>query len=378
MGLKPQSNPRLEIVAVLDADGAREAATVYRRVRATKSGPRGIDAGDLLEIIRLYGAIAATMLLPQAWWPAYCRVLAGLRLRRHRRRNGAAFRASLDAILGPEAVAGAGDLFAAKREQVHRRRMSVARELTGRGRAPEITLEGGDGLRAALDRGRGAIAWVTDTYPRLILAKRALWEAGFRAHQVSRVEHGFGNSRFAMVAINPLVLRAEDRYLAGRIRFAEGEETEVVRRILRLLGRGGLVLMTNNQYSGAMFLEMPFGRSGRISLPTATLNIAARHGVPLFTLGALETRPLTAYRVTIGPEIAVPEADASARDRAAIHRAMVALAEPVRDCMLDTFRAAPEQFRPLGERGFGISRVPGQTGAVDGQHREPCGLPAAR
>jgi hypothetical protein len=309
----------------------------------------------LLEITKVFGAIVATLLLPQAAWPRYCRLVARLRLRQHRRRSGGHFRDAVEAVLGPEAGARAAGLFVAKREQIHRRRMTVARELTGRGRTPEITLEGADGLRAALDRGRGAIVWVGDTYPRLIMAKRALWEAGFRPHQVSRVEHGFGTSRFAMAAINPLVLRAEDRFLAGRIVFAEGEETDVVRRILRLLGTGGLVLMTNNQYSGAMFLELPFGAAGHVSLPTATLNIAARHGVPLFGLAAIETRPLKAWRVTLGPELG---AGTLGRDRAALHHAMTALAEPVRDQMLETFRAAPEQVRPLGERGFARTRFP--------------------
>jgi lauroyl/myristoyl acyltransferase len=347
---------RLEIVARIDGEGARDAAIVYRLARPPKDGPPLLGAGDLLEVLRFYGAMAATLLMPQAWWPGYCRLAARLRLRRHRRRTGPAFRAGLNAILGEEGAARSEDLLGQKREQAHRRRLSIARELTGRGRAPEITLEGANGLRAALDRGRGAIVWVSDTYPRMILSKRALWEAGFRPHQVSRVEHGLGNSRFAIAAINPLVLRAEDRYLAGRVLFAAGEETDVMRRILRLLGQGGLVLMTNNQYSGAMFLEVPFGRDGYISLPTATLNLAARHGVPLFTLAAIETRPLAAWRVTIGPEIAA--APAGARDREALHRAMAALAMPVRDQMLATFRAAPEQFRPLGERGFGASRFP--------------------
>lgn len=349
---------RIEIVATVGTPGAPDEAIIYRLARAGKGGPRRIDPGDLLELLRLWGAIAATVLLPQAAWPRYCRIVSRLRLRHHRRRSAGHFRQGLRAVLGPEAATRAGALFEAKREQAHRRRLTVARELTRRGRPPAITLEGAEGLRAALDRGRGAIVWVEDTYPRLILAKRALWEAGFRPHQVSRVEHGFGNSRFAMAAINPLVLRAEDRYLAGRILFAEGEETDVVRRILRLLGAGGLVLMTNNQYSGAMFLELPFGETGYVSLPTATLNIAARHGVPLFALAAVETRPLEAWRVTVSPEIAAGPAGTGGRDRAALHRSMVALAEPVRDRMLETFRAAPEQVRPLGERGFAMTRFP--------------------
>jgi hypothetical protein len=129
-------------------------------------------------------------------------------------------------------------------------------------------------------------------------------------------------------------------------------------RILRLLGTGGLVLMTNNQYSGAMFLELPFGETGYVSLPTTTLNIAARHGVPLFALAAVERRPLDAWRVTIGPELAADPAGAGGRDRATLHSAMLALARPVRDQMLATFREAPEQVRPLGERGFAMTRFP--------------------
>jgi hypothetical protein len=353
-----------EIVSEVELGGEPGAAIVYRVARPGRRTPRLADATDVLELFRFYGAIGASVVLPGRAWEGYARIVSGLREGTHRRRSGPAFAAALGAILG-DAAPDHDRAFRAKREQAHRRRLMVARELTGRGPDPRIDFDGEEGLRNALARGRGAIVWVADTYPRMIVAKRALWQAGFRPVQVSRVEHGFGTSQLAMRLINPLVLHAEDRYLAGRIVFAQGEEAEVTRRILRALSEGGLVLMTNNTYSGSVFMELPFGMAGYVSLPTATLNVAARHGVPLFSLVTVETEPFRAYRADLSADVTAAGLPVEGRvSRAELHAAMARIALPVRDHLLATVRRWPEQFRPLGEKAFHASRFPERRGGA--------------
>jgi hypothetical protein len=347
-----------EIISEMELGAEPGTAIVYRVARPGRKTLRLADPTDVLEFFRFYGAIGASAILPAGAWEGYARLVSGLRHGTHSRRSGPAFRAALSAILDDDAPEPE-PAFRAKREAAHRRRLMVARELTGRGPEPRIAFDGAERLRAALARGRGAIVWVADTYPRIIIAKRVLWEAGFRPVQVSRVEHGFGNSRLAMRLINPLVLHAEDRYLAGRILFAQGEEAEVTRRILRTLSEGGLVLMTNNTYSGAVFMEVPFGAAGYLSLPTATLNIAARHGVPLFSLATVETEPFRGYHADLSEDVTAAGQQAEGRvQRAELHAAMARMALPVRDHLLATVRQWPEQFRQLGEKAFHTSRFP--------------------
>jgi hypothetical protein len=353
-----------EVISEVELGGEPGSAIVYRVARSGRKTPRLADATDVLEIFRFYGAIGATAVLPGRRWEDYARIVSGLRHGTHRRRSGPAFGAALGAILG-DAAPDADRAFRAKREQAHRRRLMVARELTGRGPVPDIAFDGAERLREALARGRGAIVWAADTYPRMIVSKRALWQAGLRPVQVSRVEHGFGTSRLAKRLINPFVLRAEDRFLAGRIVFAQGEEAEVTRRILRTLGEGALVLMTNNTYSGSVFMELPFGVAGYLSLPTATLNIAARYGVPLFSLATVETEPFCAYRADLSADVTAAGQPLEGRlSRSELHAAMARIALPVRDHLLATLRHWPEQFRPLGEKAFHLSRFPERRGGT--------------
>jgi hypothetical protein len=353
-----------EIISEVGLGGEPGRAIVYRVARQGRKIPRLADATDVLEVFRFYGAIGASAVLPGRVWEDYARIVSGLRHGTHRRRSGPAFGAALRAIFG-DAAPDPERTFRAKREQSHRRRLMVARELTNCGPEPDIDFDGAERLRDALARGKGAIVWAADTYPRMIVSKRALWQAGFRPLQVTRIEHGFGNSQLAMRLINPLVLRAEDQYLAGRIVFAQGEEAEVTRRILRTLGEGGLVLITNNTYSGSVFMELPFGVAGYMSLPTATLNIAARHGVPVFSLATVETEPFRAYRAELSEDVSAAGLPVEGRvNRSELHAAMARIALPVRDHLLATVRQWPEQFRPLGDKAFHASRFPERRGGA--------------
>jgi hypothetical protein len=342
---------------IVDLGADAPSAILYRWNRSAPAVPPLIERTDIAEALRLYGALGATAVLPERAWPGYARAASGLRLGLHRRRRRETFRRALEAIAGPQAPAEIDRLLRLKREHEHRRKLTVAREVTGRGAPISVAFEGAERLRATLARGRGAILWAAETYPRWIVSKRALWEQGFRPVQVSRVEHGVGGSRFARSAMNPLVLRAEDRYLAGRIVFTAGQEAEVLRRILRALDEGALILMTNNQYSGAVFLEVAFGQAGYLSLPTAALGLAARHGVPLFSLAVLETEPLSAYELRLSEDVR-EAASPGGNGREAQIEAMARLALPVRDHVLDVLRAAPEQFKHLGVKDFHLSRFP--------------------
>ncbi|TGQ76297.1 hypothetical protein EN851_36070, partial [Mesorhizobium sp. M8A.F.Ca.ET.208.01.1.1] len=80
-----------------------------------------------------------------------------LRLKRHLRKDFPRYAAAVRTVLGDHVDAQA--LFRQLLAAVHRRQLLLAAHLTGHGWSPEIRLEGLEGLRDALRRGRGAIIW---------------------------------------------------------------------------------------------------------------------------------------------------------------------------------------------------------------------------
>ena len=106
-------------------------------------------------------------------------------------------------------------------------------------------------------------------------------------------EHGFSNSAFARRFLNPLTIRAENRYLKERVVFDRADTFQVTKRISSILKRNGIVLMTNNIYSGATFAETPLGVAGYLQAATTPVNFAARGGAALFMMSTFEIEPCT-------------------------------------------------------------------------------------
>jgi hypothetical protein len=178
---------------------------------------------------------------------------------------------------------------------------------------------------------------------QVLAGKRALWEQGFRPIQITAVNHGFSRTRFGEAAINGHVRRTEDRYLKDRIIFDYDDTVAVTRKIVDLLNRGELVLMTNNFYSGSFFVELEFGANGYVSMPTAPLSIVARLGVPFFSMAILETEPLAKMTATV-ETIHPGDRDRSRRPVGRRDYARMAqLAVTARNQLFEQFRRAPEQ-----------------------------------
>ena len=76
---------------------------------------------------------------------------------------------------------------------------------------PNICLTGAARLSAALERGRGAILWVTETAFSTLIVKMAFHNAGYQVTHLSRPGHGFSASPFGVRYLNPLWTRVEDR-----------------------------------------------------------------------------------------------------------------------------------------------------------------------
>jgi hypothetical protein len=313
-------------------DGATPALRRVPGPAPRPPSPSLLTRRDVRETALQALLLSGAALLPARAWPALCRATSRVRRRKHRRTHAALFAACVPALLGPGADPAA--LLDAWREEQHRRRLALFRESLGRAASVEHRLVGAEHLAAALAAGRGAILWPAPFLHQALACKRTLAEAGFRGHQLSADGHGFLDSRFGRAVLNPLVLRTEQRFLAGRITFAPGRTQDAALPMRAVLQSGGLLIISNNAFVAREVLKVPLG--GGLALPMATgpLRLARALGVPLLPCETLALAPFGPCETRIGADLfATPSADPiAAAAGAAAGRIREALAR------------APEQF----------------------------------
>lgn len=337
-----ESRFRCEPVARLGPSDCGDRVVFYRRTALHPPVHGLISPRDLVEAA-IYAIMAATAAVrPPEAWAALCHRTAQLgRAKRLRNRLGP-YREAMRAVLGEVSDSDAEARFVRWWENLHRRRMMLVREYV-RPDPVRFTLTGREHLDAALAQGRGVILWAAEFIPAMLAGKRGLFEAGVPAYQVSSHYHGFRNTWFGNTFLNKPLVRAENRYLAGRLAFASDEAGMLIRRMMRLLRAGSAVILTNNNYAGRSFVQLPFGASGFISMPTTPIALALMGKVPLLYMSTVEREPLAHYAIRFSTELAGDEtaAGASSDDFAAVAR----IALRARDELLTDLRAAPDQYR---------------------------------
>ena len=326
----------------------------YKRTRHVAAVTRRVSEKDIRDLLGLGGAAVAAILPSRVWLP-FGRVASTLRYGRKHRKGYAAFAEAMRWVLGIDDEAACEALFRRYLEYLVRRQLMFTVDELARRRNPTIEVAGTEALRAALDRGKGAIVWASPFVFQTLAGKRALWEQGFRPIQISDPHHGFSGTAFGNVSINPLLRRAEERYLKQRITFEPGSGATVTRKIVSLLDRGELILLTNNVHAGSMFVEMRFGERGHISMPTGPLSIVARRATPFFSMAIRETAPFERMEAVIEPIEDASPARAEGRAASRDYGRMAQLALVARDNLLAQFRLAPDQY--LGVAGLGRSKL---------------------
>jgi hypothetical protein len=316
----------------------------YKRTRLKDTVERRFSESDIRELIRLNAAAAATVLLPSRIWLAYSRFASGFRYRRRHKKRFADVAMSMRSVLGMDDQKQIEALFREHDEMLQRSRMMLTIDERARRNNARIEFFGAESLHAALGQGKGAIVWASQFQHQNLSGKRALWEQGFRPIQISVDNHGISSTVFGDVVLNRRLRRAEERYLKDRIVFDRGNGAAVTRKIIELLGRGELILLTNNLYSGTMFVEMGFGKTGLVSMPTTPLSIVIRRGIPFFSMAILETEPFARLEAIVQPidvgDGMITRVPTAKRDY--VRMAQLALA--ARDRLFEQFRRAPEQF----------------------------------
>ncbi|WFP79193.1 hypothetical protein [Mesorhizobium sp. WSM4906] len=335
-----------EIIADVLVPERDETVRFFSRKLVRPGKLRRFSNRDLCESLLSLFYLGVAALLPVAWWAPICDWVSTLRRKRHFRKEFARYDVAIKAVLGDGV--DTQSLFRGHLAAAHRRRLMLAAHLVPRRWSPSIRLEGLDGLRLALQRGRGAIVWCDQFIAQTIIGKRALFEAGIEAHQVSVTFHGFSESKFGLHVINRPLVEVENRFLKSRIVFERADAYQVTARIQKALKENGVVLMTNTIYAGSTFTELAMGEHGWTHLASAPANFAARAGAALFAMSTLETVPFREYRAIVSPELkphAIQPASLPARDVTA--KNLVLQAGYIllkRDRLLEAVKLYPDQM----------------------------------
>ncbi|AZO29218.1 hypothetical protein [Mesorhizobium sp. M1B.F.Ca.ET.045.04.1.1] len=348
-----------EIIADVLVPERGETVRFFSRKLVRPGKLRRVSNKDLRESLLFLFYLGVAALLPVAWWAPICGRVSTLRRKRHFRKEFARYDVAIKAVLGDDV--DTQSFFRGHLAAAHRRRLMLAAHLVpGRRWSPAIRLEGVDGVREALRRGRGAIVWCDQFIAQTIMGKRALFEAGIEAHQVSVNFHGFSESKFGLYVINRPLVEVENRFLKSRIVFERADAYQVTARIQKTLKENGVVLMTNTIHAGSTFTEIAMGEHGWTHLASAPANFAARAGAALFAMSTLETVPFREYRAIVSPELkpnAAQQASLSAKDVAA--KNLVLQAGYIllkRDRLLEAVKLYPEQMMVWS----GANRLTGQ------------------
>jgi len=178
-------------------------------------------------------------------------------------------------------------------------KVEVMASALGRPRLSGLRLEGGAWLQDALNQGHGAVLWCENCFSSSLLLKATLASAGFQVHHLSRLGHNLSNTRYGMRFLNPIVRKAEDRYLAERILVDDSNQLAVARRIMERLKDNKVVSVTVGG-QGHQAVESP-ALDGIVRVATGAPHFALRSGAPL--LPAFSHRDGPDYVVEIGEPI---------------------------------------------------------------------------
>jgi lauroyl/myristoyl acyltransferase len=177
--------------------------------------------------------------------------------------------------------------------------IEAVRDLFPGGWRCEIELRGLATIQEALRRGRGAVLWISPFAHSDLVTKRALWAAGYPPSHLSHFAHPFSSSRLGARLLNPMRLRAENRYLEHRVFVSYGRAREAMDVLKQVLADNGVVTVTASG-AGRKALVLPLlGGTIRLAMGAAHLALETRAAlIPLHTVPHAG-----GYTVHCGPDL---------------------------------------------------------------------------
>ena len=274
---------------------------------------------DFVTTGKLFGCLLAA-LAPSRYWPAASRLMARI----HLRIRGASIRLleGPGLLLGLDASALVHDYVAAD----YLVGIQAIRDILPGGWQSETSLIGRTALDRALQQSRGAILWTSSFVGSGFIARKALARAGYPLTLLSSPFHPFSTTYIGTRLLNPVRLRAENRYLVRRVRFVYGNAKPALAALGEVLSENGVVVIMAIG-TGRKTLAFPF-LGGTIDLAVGAPMLAYETGaalIPVFTLPDQEA----GYRVELGPDL--NHSPQLSEDRALLDMASryVTLLEPI-------------------------------------------------
>lgn len=261
-------------------------------IQPVPSKHRGLVAAkDFLIAAKLACYLLAAM-TPQRHWPAAARLLG----RAHLRMQGRSAR-----ILAHSSAFRGRDIRASTAEALgwdYLANIQAIREAFPGGWQCAPTLTGRDVLDQALQRSRGAVLWFTPFSGAFFAMGKALAE--YSLTQLSTPSHPFSPTWVGTRWLNPIRVRAENRYLARRVRVVYGNAQPALAVLRQVLHDNGVVTITAIG-SGKRSLAFPF-LGGTLDLAIGAPRLAHETGAALIPVFALPDDD-GGYRVELGPDL---------------------------------------------------------------------------
>ena len=290
-------------ISEIPTSGRDGTAVFYSRREIHPRRKRSVAVRDVKELLLLGFYLCVAAIVPARHWERICRFVAGLRIRKHRRKLFAKLESDLAAV-APRA--DPEEFFRQYVTSLHKRRLYYMAHVSGWHWKPRIIVEGAEEIGRAISRGKGTLIWCENLAAQTVMGKRALFASGIEAYQVNAREHGLTTTAFGLRVINPILIGLENRFLKGRLAFDASEPVHVTRRIREALSANSVVLVSANTYHGRQFVQAPVGESGYVHFATTPANFGAQGRTTLLGMSTVETIPFTEFKVAIKP-YAAPE-----------------------------------------------------------------------
>lgn len=252
-----------------------------------------ITGKDIVTAVKLIGCLIAA-LAPSRFWPVTSRTMA----RAHLRIRGGSARLlkGLDTVLDRDAHSLARDAMAAD----YLFNTQAIREILPGQWQCEARLAGCEALDLALQQSRGAVLWCSPFVGSDLAPKKALTLAGYPVTHLSAPSHPYSPTRFGTLLLNPVRLRAVNRYLARRVIVVHGNAQPALDVLRQVLMDNGVVLIMAVG-TGKRSLSFPFfGGTTHLALGAPRLAYSTGAAlIPVFTLPGESG----GYRVELGPDL---------------------------------------------------------------------------
>ncbi len=241
----------------------------------------------------LFCAFAATT--PERYWPAVSTVLARTHLKLKGSKRDRIARTCEEYLhIDPDDLEQ--DVIAAE----YKENIETIRENFPGGWQNAARIEGVDEIESALHRGRGVVLWVSAFAHSDVVTKKALSGAGYALTHLSAIGHPFSPTRFGARILNPIRLRAENRYLARRVIVAYGRAQPALDLLRDALRGNGIVTITAIGAGKSVCTAPLLG--GTMRLATGAPRLALETGSALLPVYTVPDES-QGYRVICGPDL---------------------------------------------------------------------------